>query len=380
MAWRPHLSAAENNGNHIASFSSRANPAPLKASAVTRGFGKFAYPKLARELSEVCDGDEDRLAKRNKALCAALDLLAVPEARVQCIGAGVAEAVAARLSDDEAIGRQRAARCCVYLASDATGCAALLETGALAKLVELLKDKHDDVRDAAYEALLEAAWDAKVRVALASPSSGNIEMLLSQATLEGAERAHKALELLRRTIRGGDDKAVAAVLAAEGVARCTALLGESLPDATREGAASVLALACVPFAAKRAAVTCGAVPPLVAMLEASHRPSMLAAAAGALMSVTVEKPAKEPAIASGAVPALAKLLRTHQSDERLLLNVLQLVSNLAEHDDGREALLEPECLEAIGFIQRNTPSSLLERSAAGALRIIRTKYLGQTGV
>lgn len=137
---------------------------------------------------------------------------------------------------------------------------------------------------------------------------------------------------------------------------------------------------CVPFAAKRAAVTCGAVPPLVAMLEASHRPSMLAAAAGALMSVTVEKSAKEPAIASGAVPALAKLLRTHQSDERLLLNVLQLVSNLAEHDDGREALLEPECLEAIGFIQRNTPSSLLERSAAGALRIIRTKYLGQTGV
>lgn len=218
MAWRPHLSAAENNGNHIASFSSRANPAPLKASAVTRGFGKFAYPKLARELSEVCDGDEDRLAKRNKALCAALDLLAVPEARVQCIGAGVAEAVAARLSDDEAIGRQRAARCCVYLASDATGCAALLETGALAKLVELLKDKHDDVRDAAYEALLEAAWDAKVRAALASPSSGNIEMLLSQATLEGAERAHKALELLRRTIRGGDDK-VRSALGAQSVRR-----------------------------------------------------------------------------------------------------------------------------------------------------------------
>lgn len=381
MAWRPHLSASENNGNHVAAFACRPNPAPLPSSKVTKGFGRYAFDMMARSIGKVVEvGDEDGLARRNKALAASLELLAVPESRQQCVSAGMVSALAARLGDEQVKSRCRAARCCVSLAGDAAGCRALLETGALAELVALLKDVDDEVRDAAYDALLEAAWDASARQALAEASAGTLTLLLEQAGSEDGGRAERALELLRRAARGGDDKAVKAILDAGGVAQCTAMLAKERGNAVREGAANVLSLACVPFAGKAAALKAGAVPALCAMLgEASAPTSMLAAAAGALMAATVAHPAKAAAVQAGAVGSLVLLLRMHQANERLLLNALQCVTNLAEHTEGRDAMREPQCLSAVEAVRKNTPSSLLERAAAAAMRVIHQRHIGETG-
>ena len=97
------------------------------------------------------------------------------------------------------------------------------------------------------------------------------------------------------------------------------------------------------------------------------------------MAATVAHPAKAAAVEAGAVGSLVLLLRMHKSDERLLLNALQCVTNLAEHAKGRDALREPHCLSAVEAVRKNTPSSLLERTAASAMRVIHQRHIGETG-
>ena len=97
------------------------------------------------------------------------------------------------------------------------------------------------------------------------------------------------------------------------------------------------------------------------------------------MAATVAHPAKAAAVQAGAVGSLVLLLRMHQANERLLLNALQCVTNLAEHTEGRDAMREPQCLSAVEAVRKNTPSSLLERAAAAAMRVIHQRHIGETG-
>jgi hypothetical protein len=85
--------AFEANSSHLALVEAKPNPAAQHPHTLTRGFEKFAFPKLVRFLRS------QELTHKQKALLGAAELLATGESAVQCLAAGVCAAVTTLLHD-----------------------------------------------------------------------------------------------------------------------------------------------------------------------------------------------------------------------------------------------------------------------------------------
>jgi hypothetical protein len=85
--------AFEANSAHLALVEAKPNPKAQHPHTLTRGFEKFAFPKLVRYLRSA------DLTHKQKALLGAAELLATGESAVQCLSAGVCAAVTTLLDD-----------------------------------------------------------------------------------------------------------------------------------------------------------------------------------------------------------------------------------------------------------------------------------------
>jgi len=353
--------AFDANGRHINAFESKPNPKEQDKHTITRGFDKFAFPKIVRILKS------DDLVLKQKGLLGAAELLATGESGAQCLEAGICGAITALLQDPDEIVRERAAAALEVTAHSAVGCEHVLKEGAVDKLVKMLDDTSADVRDAAYSALVEAA-SRLVDVQRALVEHGTLPSLVEKAVQEEIGRSSMALELLRCCLSGVREPAVDALLECSAIKQITPLLENDDP-AVLEGATSVIGLLCVPFEGKEEAVKVGCVPPLVKLLE-DELDSVKSNAMSAIMYITIANSGKVAMVDSNGLPPLIKLLDI--DDEKVLINVLQVVTNVAEYPAGRAALQVAS--PALEYLMSHH-AALIQRYAAQAKRHVEFKEL-----
>ena len=359
--------ALEDNGLHITAFGAQDNPKAQDKYTIARGWEKFAFPKAVRLLR---DGDQ---AIQQKALLTISELLSTGEACVQLINAGVVAALSECLAAKNATVRERAAADFEILVgvSGAKGCNQMLEDGVVEKLLALLDDNDDDVRNATYNALVEACLrSAPVQARLCS-IDGTLQSLLSKAGDEDPERAACALELVRVCLAGRNPGA-AETLLKNGVLTELVKIMDKDDAAVVEGATMVLGLICAEWEAKEAAVKAKAVPALLNLMGKRSLLTLKICAVGALMNICVDVVGKAAAIEHGAVPLIIDALAV--DDEKLILNALQCVASIAENKDGRELLLplEPRLSE---LMQHHV--TVIQRHAMLARRAVLFKELGK---
>ena len=291
---------------------------------------------------------------RQKSLVAARELLVVSQCRVQCIMAGCIPALVALLSDEDVVVRERAAQALQLVGANTPGCVHLLSERAITKLVGMLRDPDAVVRSAVFRALLEAAHSAIVRAELLS-SIDTVLQLMRSAKEEDGDRVDLALQLLRSVLLGRQQEAAVEALVADGaIEACVDLLqGSSADPKAQEGAAWVLHLLAVPEGGKARAVASGGVQHLSKLLSSSHG-GVVKASSAALMAITVSAQSKTLAAECASDPEVYGAL-LDSGDDELLMNVLQVVSNICENAGGRQRLqpLQPRLesmLEARGGV------------------------------
>ncbi|KAK3287628.1 hypothetical protein CYMTET_4872 [Cymbomonas tetramitiformis] len=353
--------AFDANGRHINTFENKPNPKPQDKHTITRGFEKFAFPKIVRVL-----GSDDLILKQ-KGLLGAAELLATGESGAQCLEAGICKAITTLLEDQDELVRERAAAALEVTAHSAAGCDYILADGAVEKLVKMLDDTSMEVRDAAYSALVEAA-SRSVHVQRALVDQETLPPLVKKAVAEETGRSSMALELLRCCLSGVRDDAVQALLVCDAIRDIKPLLELDDP-AVLEGATSVIALLCVPFEGKEEAVRVGCTPALVKLLQ-DELDSVKSNALSAIMYMTIAKSGKVAVVEAGGIPPIIQLLDI--DDEKVLINVLQVVTNMAEYPKGRELLQVAST--SLDYLMSHH-AALIQRYAAQAKRHVDFKEL-----
>mmetsp|Transcript_18231 Transcript_18231/g.25259 ORF Transcript_18231/g.25259 Transcript_18231/m.25259 type:complete len:427 (+) Transcript_18231:159-1439(+) len=353
--------AFDANGRHITAFENMPNPKAQHIHTITRGFEKFAFPKIVRILGS------DDLVHKQKGLLGAAELLATGESAVQCLDSGICAAITNLLEDEDKIVRERGAAALEVAAHSIAGCERILQDGSVAKLVKMLDDECTDVRDAAYSALVEAA-SRSVDIQAVLVSSNTLPSLVEKTVSEEIGRSSMALELLRCCLSGVRDLAVDALLQCEAIRQIKPLLSQDDP-AVLEGATSVIGLLCVPFEGKEEAVKVGCVPLLVTLLE-DELDSVKSNALSALMYLSIANAGKQAVVEAKGVPKLVHLL--NMDDEKVLINVLQVVTNVAEYPPGREEL--QAAASSLDYLMHHH-AALIQRYAAQAKRHVDFKEL-----
>jgi len=308
---------------------------------------------LRRAPAQVRELEHSSVVVRQKSLVAARELLVVSQCRVQCIMAGCIPALVTLLSDEDVVVRERAAQALQLVGANTPGCVHLLSERAITKLVGMLCDPNAVVRSAVFRALLEAAHSAIVRAELLS-SIDTVLQLMRSAREEDGDRVDLALQLLRSVLLGRQQEAAVEALVADGaIEACVDLLWSSKDPKAQEGAAWVLHLLAVPEDGKARAVASGGVQNLAKLLSSSHG-GVVKASSAALMAITVSAQSKTLAAECASDPEVYGAL-LDSGDDELLMNVLQVVSNICENAGGRRRLqpLQPRLesmLEARGGV------------------------------
>eukprot|EP00873_Tetraselmis_striata_P038816 jgi/Tetstr1/459080/TSEL_004530.t1 len=356
------LSPMDANLRHMVLFEAKDNVVPAPKTTITRGFEKVAFPKMERELR-----DED-LTVRQKSLLACCELLAVSECYVQCLEAGVDAALVALLSDDDALVRERAAAALEIMASKDVGVSEMTEDGAFYSLVKCLEDEVEDVRVASYKALIEAARFEGARSAIISMGD-TLPRLVELIQKESPDLTLLGLNLLKACTEARHNESAMAQLleATDAVPVLADLMTRSRPLHVQEGAAGLLGALCTSGNAIQVrAVHADCVKRLTVLLTRGSM-SLTVAATSALMAISISIEGKKSIVAEGAVKPIVGLLDI--DNDTLCMKLLQLVTNVAEDPEGRNQL--QVALPKLKKIQSTTPSTVLERSAAHAVRQVQ---------
>lgn len=185
---------------------------------------------------------------------------------------------------------------------------------------------------------------------------------------ESSSRALQGLRILNECVktRHNEEGLQQLTVQAHALPVLCKFLGPEQPLEFHEQAAQLLAvLASTQQEAKLEAVQCGCVPPLVQLLRSSQL-SVATAAATALMNLTLANEGKYAVLEADGIGAVVEL--TDLRDETLCLQMLQLITNLAEAPECRAQMQEQGILERLEEIQTVTPHDLISRSASQALR------------
>lgn len=352
----------EANLRHMVLFEAKDNVVPAPKTTITRGFEKVAFPKMERELR-----DED-LVVRQKSLLACCELLAVSECYVQCLNAGVVAALVALLDDQDSLVRERAAAALEIVASKDVGVAIMVEDGAFYALVKCLEDGVEDVRMAAYKALIEAARFEGARSAVVDMGT-TLPGLVDLVQKEPPDLTLLGLNLLKACteVRHNDAAMVQLLQQTDAVPVLAELMTRRRPLHVQEGAAGLLGVLCTSGNDIRVrAVKADCVKRLTVLLTRGSM-SLTIAATSALMAISIAIEGKKSIVAEGAVKAIVGLLDI--DNDTLCMKLLQLVTNVAEDPEGRNQL--QAALPKLRKIQSTTPSTVLERSAAHSVRQVQ---------
>mmetsp|Transcript_1597 Transcript_1597/g.5840 ORF Transcript_1597/g.5840 Transcript_1597/m.5840 type:complete len:392 (-) Transcript_1597:2-1177(-) len=324
--------SSEANLYHITSFGTQDNPKVMGKMTLTRGFDKMAFPKIVRVLRD------EHLPLRQKALLMCTELVSTGESAVQCLDAGLVEALAENLGHEDVLCRERAAAALELVAGvcGTKGCERMNEAGATEKLFGILDDAGgEEVRMAAYGALVEAATrSAKVQATMCAGDL--LPKQLAKSLEAGAAEASVALELVRICLAGRNHGLAERLLSEAGaISTCAKLIAAPESEEQVVGqAAAVLQMLCVPYEGKEEAVKAGVLEPLLKLVDESPHQRLQVAASACVMSITIADAGKAALVECGGVEQIQRALEVE--DEKVCLNILQIITNVCEHPVGRE--------------------------------------------
>mmetsp|Transcript_39666 Transcript_39666/g.112501 ORF Transcript_39666/g.112501 Transcript_39666/m.112501 type:complete len:379 (+) Transcript_39666:154-1290(+) len=364
LSKRERDAAFRANQHHLVKFETKDNVVPAPKTTITRGFEKVAFPKMERELR-----DED-LVVRQKSLLAARELLGVAECYVQCLEAGVVAALVDLLVDEDSIVRERAAAAFELVAAKDVGVAYMISDGAFSPLVTCLEDEVENVRVAAYKALIESVRFEAARGALIDMGTA-LPRLVELIQKEGSDLSSLGLTLLKGVaeVRQHEDAMKQLLEDTDAVPALSMLMERSHPLHVQEGAAALLGVLCTSDEAIQVRAVNGNCVKRLAFLLTRGSMSMTVAATSALMAISVSVEGKKSMVREGVVKPVMGLLGI--DNDTLCIKLLQLVTNIAEDPEGRRQL-QP-ALETLKKIQSTTPSTVIERCAAHAIRQVTFK-------
>ena len=313
-------------------------PKPLSPTSITRGYEKFAFPKVVRQLTD------ENVVVRKRCLVASRELLAAPECRVQCFECGLVGALLDCLAHEDVAIQKLAAQNFAYLCTDAAGCEILLEQrppqtkNAIKALLDATKGGVVETELACFTSLLDAAKKEIVRAYLLG-SQKSLSQLLDQSRDENAVKATAALRLLHTILKGRNNEEAIEFLIDMGAVDVLWTTLDSDDADVKQATAMLLAFLAVPYKGKELIISKGFITELVEMSGLGSTVETQYAASSCLMALVIANSGKsaineeDHELLKG---SLNNLLGS--KEESIIMNALQIITAIAEHGAIRKSL------------------------------------------
>ena len=344
---------------------SHSNQANAMASPNTKIVEAYGNRKCAKLVEQVSARDID---VRVNALGVVCDEFSNPFSIQGCMENGLARILAKMVSDPDFLTRERASRALAMAAQDANGITSILEHPPI--LVEILngiKDPSDAVRGNVYDCLYYISQTQAGKEA--SVVAGIVFNFVDALNRDDDSLKIKILNSLYNIVQ--NPQGLEEALGAGAIAVCINLTKSKEQRLCAE-AARTLGVMCFDEQGKTAALDGGAIPLLISLLSAENSKLTKIHASLAIMAITSTVTGR---IQMHAPETIGKLSALMQEDDRTLrLNVLKILSNIAQYPPIRRLLLEDAVLvKLIEQINRNKEDKLLEKHGVVALDAINWK-------
>jgi len=344
---------------------SHSNQANVTASPSTKIVEAYGNRKCAKLVEQVSAWDID---VRVNALGVVCDEFSNPYSVQGCMQNGLARILAKMVSDPDFLTRERASRALAMAAQDANGITSILEHPPI--LVEILngiKDPSDAVRGNVYDCLYYISQTQAGKEA--SVVAGIVFNFVDALNRDDDSLKIKILNSLYNVVQ--NPQGLEEALGAGAIAVCINLTRSKDQRLSAE-AARTLGVMCFDEQGKAAALDGGAIPLLIGLLAVENNKLTKIHASLAIMAITSTVTGR---IQMHAPETIVKLSALMQEDDRTLrLNVLKIISNIAQYPPIRRLLLEDAPLvKLIEQINKNKEDKLLEKHGVVALNAINWK-------
>eukprot|EP00742_Colponemidia_sp_Colp-10_P001767 GILJ01001890.1.p1 GENE.GILJ01001890.1~~GILJ01001890.1.p1 ORF type:complete len:384 (+),score=46.20 GILJ01001890.1:50-1153(+) len=356
----PTLSASSpaiKTGQLIASHEAKDNPEPQHPSDVTYAYGDRQFPKLVTQLST-----EDRVLRYKVVSCIA-ELFEKEENIQGAIKAGLTKPLSLLLKDDDSAVRERVSKAFVNMCKIGMGRADMVAREVMLRYPQLWLDPDVAVRLHAFTALkLFTHTIDGIKTLVRLDLVGKV---VGQAVHESTSSVLAViLDVIHNALR--ERSALLSCLAAGAVVKMNSLLTSEDPE-IRHKAAKNLYLLSLSVEGKAEAIQNGVVAELLGLLKDTDA-EVRASASGALASLTIAIEAKRQVVESEMLSLVTSLL--NDSYDQVVLNIVQLIGNVAENSTGRQTLgsLVPQISNLTQSSHQN-----IQKAANNTLTILKWK-------
>eukprot|EP00294_Goniomonas_avonlea_P014072 CAMPEP_0114554284 /NCGR_PEP_ID=MMETSP0114-20121206/8129_1 /TAXON_ID=31324 /ORGANISM="Goniomonas sp, Strain m" /LENGTH=360 /DNA_ID=CAMNT_0001739323 /DNA_START=29 /DNA_END=1111 /DNA_ORIENTATION=+ len=339
---------------NIMAHAVRPYPDPPPSTKVTAAFLARAPHKFTEHLRV-----DDPVVRRETLLSLRTYFAGHPKNVCMAVEAGLVEALTALLDNPTPEIRDGTAHIMSLIAVVPRGREAFIVCESVPKLLVLLDEEEGNIRANAVEALRIAAQEEAVAKNIIEV--GGVQKMVADVEESEYPPLLEALYTVIAIVDGRDH-----ALESRGLEVMTKLSKSEDPIVV-ELACQNLQRLCTPFEAKPEAITCGAIPAMIRILNPQEPISVRQAACAALMTITIDIDAKKLAIEQGAAPLVMQLLTEQSASVQLV--AIKTVASLAEAD--RETFMQ--CVPVLDEIARNAPEDdeLIIRSAKVATSLIK---------
>jgi len=315
---------------------SQAAPPNVDPTKATIAFGDRAVPRLERELQST------DLVTVQKALFALCDMIRNPNHIQASLQNGIVQCLLDLLVHKDDVVRQKTTEALLHFAGHAIGRDAIVSQGLIKALSGLFSDPSAVVRLNVHKTIERTSTAQNAAMQLV-----RLNLITTLLDALKAERESEIQTFILKTLYNTMKVDTDCLLGNKAMDTFVDLIQSSGDLDIRQSTAHNIMALSFPLEGKKQACACGAIPPIVYLLEGSARPptatdaakwfGVVSAAAGALMSITVTTEGKKLAIKAKALDTLPPLLEC--DDERVMLNGIKLITTLAEDPAGRSQLL-----------------------------------------
>eukprot|EP00040_Diaphanoeca_grandis_P019775 m.104697 g.104697 ORF g.104697 m.104697 type:complete len:349 (-) comp27587_c0_seq1:618-1664(-) len=335
---------------------SQAPPPSLDPYHATVAFGARAIPRMKREISKT-----NELITIQRALMSLCDAIRDPKHIKEALDAGVHNALTELLDHEDPIVREKATESLHHFAGHAIGRESIVSNNIIAALAKLFADAVPIVRLNAHTCIERTST-----LAAGATQIMELDLVANLVQLSITEPEEQIQETILDTIQHTLRFNPLPALHSHGVEAFAELLGHKSSEIAHRAARNMMGVT-VPLEGKELANSLGVYDPLIGLLNQSSTPEVISSAAAALMSITVTTEGKLKTIAAGIVDVLPPLLE--HKDERVLLNVIKLITVVSEAPAARKALKStvPRLTELKLFVGQRLDSMAVSRHAQTAL-------------
>lgn len=335
------------------------NPSSAAATKIVEAYGNRKCAKLVEQVSS------SNIDVRVNALGVVCEEFSNPYTVQGCMQAGLARLLAKMVSDPDFLTRERSSRALAMAAQDANGISSILaDPPILVEVLNGIKDPSDAVRGNVYDCLYYISHTQAGKEA--SVVAGIVFNFVDALTRDDDELKIKILRSLYNIV--GSPKGLEEALSANAIAVCIDLT-KSKDQRLCAEAAHTLGVMCFDETGKEAALAGGAITQLVGLLGDANDKITKVYASLAIMAITSTVTGRIQMHSPEIVTRLSSLMQ--EEDRALRLNVLKVISNIAQYPPTRSLLREDVgMIKHIELLGNNQEDKLLAKHSGIALEAI----------